>query len=325
MEEETQEEEEITADTTAGGEGEGSATTSSLRWTSVLGRKGATADDRIDHDHGPGNESPSCEACIEVRRKRFGEVRLQLRFEFSEFAETCSHLWPEEPPEPAEMTFSPNRVYYNAMLLQQLAQPYIGCMQGASAIVHWVHPWKSLAWFIALVVMLLHPCLLIVVINGALLRIAIFGYLEHFASLREDHEDDVDVEMGHAAKSAAKAKAKENISKKSLLPPIDAPEDCKMQEMYLAVRKTKKLPAVVEQIGRRTFAKAGLPPQRQVETIGKALTKVRRQFHPLTGTQCLSMVVALASHMLLQLWLYRTSRSDASSARRQILLRSSTT
>lgn len=30
----------------------GSATPSSLRWTSVLGRKGATAEDRIDHDHG---------------------------------------------------------------------------------------------------------------------------------------------------------------------------------------------------------------------------------------------------------------------------------
>ncbi|CAM9478050.1 unnamed protein product [Ectocarpus sp. 4 AP-2014] len=307
MEEETQEEEEIAADTTAGGKG-GSATTSSLRWTSVIGRKRATAEDRIDHDHGPREESPSCEACIEVRRKRFGEVRLQLRFEFNEFAETCSHLWPEEPPEPAEMTFSPNRVYYNAMLLRQLAQPYVGCMQGASAIVHWVHPWKSLAWSIALVVMLLHPCLLIVVINAALMRIAILGYLEHFAAQREYDEDDVDVEMGHAAKSAAKAKAKENISKKSLLPPIDAPEDRKMQAMYLTVRKTKKLPAVVEQIGRRTFARAGLSPQRQVETIGKALTKVRRRFHPLRATQCLSMVVALASHMLLQLWLYRTSR-----------------
>ncbi|CAM9405525.1 unnamed protein product [Ectocarpus sp. 12 AP-2014] len=87
------------------------------------------------------------------------------------------------------------------MLLRQLAQPYIGCMQGASAIVHWVHPWKrfsgilavpdmssrsvkpllrpphDLAWFIALVVMLLHPCLLIVVINGALMRIVILAYL----------------------------------------------------------------------------------------------------------------------------------------------------
>ncbi|CAM9157875.1 unnamed protein product, partial [Ectocarpus sp. 13 AM-2016] len=252
------------------------------------------------------------------------QVRLQLRFEFNEFAETCSHLWPEEPPEPAEMTFSPNRVYYNAMLLRQLAQPYIGCMQGANAIVHWVHPWKSLAWFIALVVMLLHPCLLIVVINGALMRIAILGYLEHFAAQREDDEDDVDVEMGHAAKGAAKARAKENISKKSLLPPIDAPEDRKMQAMYLTVRKTKKLPAVVEQIGRRTFAKAGLSPQRQVETIGKALTKVRRRFHPLRATQCLSMVVVLASHMLLQLWLYRASRSDASSATWQLLLRSTT-
>lgn len=196
-------------------------------------------------------------------------------------------------------------------------------------------------------------------------------------------------EMGHAAKSAAKAKAKENISKKSLLPPIDTPEDRKvkvasvlillgrnnidacvrgksgtnldnfehlimlnekgvsvlnephswisscaflrvasyearvctmerlksiscpgkpdgppnfgvkrqrkplfdvtvavrsplappspmrcngmvslqMQAMYLTVRKTKKLPAVVEQIGRRTFAKGGLSPQRQVPKL----------------------------------------------------------
>lgn len=37
-----------------------------------------------------------------------------------------------------------------------------------------------------------------------------------------------------------------------------------MQEMYRTVRRTKKLPAIVEEIGRRTFADDGLPPQRQV-------------------------------------------------------------
>lgn len=39
-------------------------------------------------------------------------------------------------------TFSPNRVYYNALLLEQLARPYVGFLQAASATVHWVHPWK---------------------------------------------------------------------------------------------------------------------------------------------------------------------------------------
>lgn len=141
-------------------------------------------------------------------------MRLELRFEFNEFGETCSHVWPEEPPKPVEtvrwfqgqpfsfsvknkvmfwcpllgkrktdpftasrltltltppgtrpgaasfrvwppraaylfgrsapslQTFSPNRVYYNALLLQQLARPYASCLQEASATVHWVHPWK---------------------------------------------------------------------------------------------------------------------------------------------------------------------------------------
>lgn len=37
-----------------------------------------------------------------------------------------------------------------------------------------------------------------------------------------------------------------------------------LKEMYRTVRRTKKLPLVVEEIGQRTFAAGGLPAQRQV-------------------------------------------------------------
>lgn len=30
------------------------------------------------------------------------QVRLELKFEFDGFGETCSHIWPEEPPKPLE-------------------------------------------------------------------------------------------------------------------------------------------------------------------------------------------------------------------------------
>ncbi|CBJ30628.1 conserved unknown protein [Ectocarpus siliculosus] len=42
---------------------------------------------------------PLHEPSIEERRESYGEVRLQLRFEFNELAETCSYIWPEEPPK----------------------------------------------------------------------------------------------------------------------------------------------------------------------------------------------------------------------------------
>ncbi|CAM9416791.1 unnamed protein product [Hapterophycus canaliculatus] len=150
----------------------------SATWKTVLKKGSATGGrHRNGHDHGPEEESASCDACIEIRRKRYGEVRLELRYEFNEFAETCSHIWAEEPPTSPDMPFSPNRVYYNALLLQQLARPYIGCMQGANALVNWVHPLKSLLWFLSLLVLLLHPCLLIVTINGTLLWRVIANHL----------------------------------------------------------------------------------------------------------------------------------------------------
>ncbi|CAN0056858.1 unnamed protein product [Scytosiphon promiscuus] len=308
VEEEFKEEEEAKAEIMEG------------KWKSVL-RKGSLAGERHrdGHDHGPEEEPASCEACIESRRKRFGEVRLQLRYEFDEFAETCSHIWPEEAPKSPEMAFSPNRVYYNALLLQQLARPYIGCMQRANAVVHWVHPLKSLLWFAALVVLLLRPCLLIVAINGSLLWIVVSNYLNHLlAQRRAAGVDSGDIEEGLAAKSKAIWKTwgdrrknklpKKRIPEKSMLPQIDAPEDLEMQEMYRTVRRTKKLPAIVEEIGRRTFADDGLPPQRQVETAGRMLTKIRRVFHPVNGKPCVLVAIALFCHTILQLWLYINAR-----------------
>eukprot|EP00752_Nemacystus_decipiens_P001719 g1662.t1 len=154
-----------------------------LGWRHSSNRKSRTPDgdglSTPEHNHSPGEESDVCDACIQYRRDHFGEVRLELRFEFNEFGETCSHVWPEEPPKPVETTFSPNRVYYNGMLLHQLAQPYVSCMRETCATVHWVKPWKSLLWFIALVVLLLRPCLMIVAINVALIWRVVTAYLEY--------------------------------------------------------------------------------------------------------------------------------------------------
>lgn len=44
-------------------------------------------------------------------------------------------------PSP-EQPFSPNVVYFKAMLLWELAQPYLDFARGAYAVVYWVFPWK---------------------------------------------------------------------------------------------------------------------------------------------------------------------------------------
>lgn len=38
--------------------------------------------------------------------------------------------------------FSPNRLYYKAMLLMELARPYLGFMLEANAVVTWLRPWR---------------------------------------------------------------------------------------------------------------------------------------------------------------------------------------
>ena len=41
--------------------------------------------------------------------------------------------------------FSPNRIYYTAILLLELARPYVAFMLEANAVVTWVRPWTRYA------------------------------------------------------------------------------------------------------------------------------------------------------------------------------------
>eukprot|EP00903_Cladosiphon_okamuranus_P009644 g9177.t1 len=320
VEEENAKEEE-TAERMAAG-----STTSSVlppSWSPNLGKRfkrkshgsnqGGGNEPIVEGSVSPGEDSDVSEASIQYRRDHFGEVRLELRFEFNGFGETCSHLWPEERPRPVDATFSPNRVYYNALLLQQLAQPYFSCIKEAGATVHWVRPWKSLLWFMALVVLLLHPCLLIVVINVALAGSVLAAYLEYtFPPVQEaDGGEEPSSNTGRIWRRRRRrriSKRSFKMPQKSLLPPIDEPGDEKLEAMYRTVRKTKKLPVVVEEIGRRNFAEDGLPAQRQVEEIGTILMTVRRLLRPVKLRSVVLAIIALCAHTVLQLWLYRTSR-----------------
>ncbi|CAN0020412.1 unnamed protein product [Laminaria digitata] len=63
-------------------------------------------------------------------------------FQFDEFAETCSHLWPEEPLKPGKLHFSPNQLYRKGMLFWEMFRPYLNFMKEADAVVSWGSPWR---------------------------------------------------------------------------------------------------------------------------------------------------------------------------------------
>ncbi|CAM9259759.1 unnamed protein product, partial [Scytosiphon promiscuus] len=132
----------------------------------------------LDHSHTSEKEERACGACIERRRKLFGEVRLVLWYQFDEFAEACSHTWPEERANPDETAFSPNQLYRKGMLCYEMAKPYVNFLKETDSIFCWERPRRSLLWMIALVVMLVVPALLIVVVNMALMRIVVSAYLK---------------------------------------------------------------------------------------------------------------------------------------------------
>eukprot|EP00903_Cladosiphon_okamuranus_P009643 g9176.t1 len=260
--------------------------------------------DSRQHNHSAGEELETCEACIQRRRDQFGEVRLQLQFEFNEFGETCSHMWPEEPPQPVEMAeFSPNRLYYNTLLLLELVRPYVSFLTEAINVVYWVLPWTSLSWFIGVAVMLLYPSLLIVAINVSLTRSVIAAYRRNTSALTGEAPSARDA-GGLARRSSWKRPKKMTISR--LLPPIDEPGDEELQNMYQTVRLTKKLPVIVEELGKRYLAAEDF--QWLVETTCMVLMIIRRLFHPVTARSAALTVVALACNSVLQLCLYLTSR-----------------
>ncbi|CAM9100195.1 unnamed protein product [Laminaria digitata] len=344
-----------------------------MDWKSSLGASNDDSADGPKHSHGPDEQSRFCEACIDLRRKTFGEVRLELRFEFDEFAETCSHIWPEEPEASPVVPFSPNLVYFKAMLLWELAQPYLKFMQGACAVVYWVFPWTSLLCLVAIVVLLLQPVILIIAINGGLLVIVVSSYLQRtldrprIASSNSPNitsagprnypinsaEGDLDLsaqgaELGGAGTMdrSTPAAADDSTSAQNLYetvdiensgtplmgsvgqgpsvykkatttgkigskagkgrgPPLLHPEhtagDREMEKLCRRVGSSKKLPVVVEGVGKRLFPTDGPVIQQQVEIVILLLVKIRRLFRPLEAMPLLLMVFAIMTNACLQL------------------------
>ncbi|CAM9724582.1 unnamed protein product [Ectocarpus sp. 8 AP-2014] len=80
-----------------------------------------------------------------------------------------------------------------------------------------------------------------------------------------------------------------------------------MDAMLATVSKTKKLPSVVEQIGKKALAKDGRRLQNDLELWGVILMLVRRLFHPLEVKVLLGTIGIIVAHTLLQLGLYFAS------------------
>lgn len=56
------------------------------------------------------------------------------------------------------------------------------------------------------------------------------------------------------------------------------------------------------------FLPLSLPEQ--LEKMGRQLIFVRHRFHPLNAKELVLSLTALASHMIFQLWLYLSGRSE---------------
>ncbi|CAM9810991.1 unnamed protein product, partial [Discosporangium mesarthrocarpum] len=94
------------------------------------------------------------------------KIRLELWYQFDPFAEMCSHMWPEEPFQPAPGRFSPNKLYRKAVLLWELFKPYANALREINEVLSWDRPLGTLKWIVLIVFMLLFPVALFAVVNG---------------------------------------------------------------------------------------------------------------------------------------------------------------
>eukprot|EP00904_Undaria_pinnatifida_P005631 jgi/Undpi1/2198/HiC_scaffold_12.g05584.m1 len=433
-----------------------------------------------EHSHASAEEASVCVTCIDIRRKMFGEVRhgavcygggdvvgwggvgwggvgwrgvgcgvvwcgevrLLMWFQFDEFAETCSHLWPEEPLQPEKMHFSPNQLYRKGMLFWEMFLPYLNFMREADAIMCWGRPWRSgvlgaryyaicggggggggggmgtergksteeskktstqrrqmvgsstffytqkgrnnreknfaLAWArLGLASLLVrsapnrdrrnhpdsypdppksrcrHASLSLRTINkSAICRFIspvesvtsstpanVYPFLFFFqpagatgssgvgfdsgvpsllnsptldrtnsngsAVSRLSKDVSVTVARGGVAVADAAGAGKKKIKK---LMPSRVTKDPEMDELNSRLGNTKKVPLVINEVGKRLLGKSGPGMQRQVEKLGMNLIKIRTWFHPLHAKHLVGMVSAITAHMLLQMWLYHAGR-----------------
>ncbi|CAN0412299.1 unnamed protein product, partial [Ectocarpus sp. 12 AP-2014] len=94
---------------------------------------------------------------------------------------------------------------------------------------------------------------------------------------------------------------------KKLLP-VRGTRDPELRELYERLGSTKRVPAVVNQLGKVFFTKSGPSMQRGLDKMGMMLIKIRQRFHPLHARDLGVTMTALFAHMVLQLWLYVSGR-----------------
>ncbi|CAN0041085.1 unnamed protein product, partial [Ectocarpus sp. 13 AM-2016] len=193
--------------------------------TSTKTPTGSDPTDTLAHD------VPLHEPSIEERLEAYGKVRLELRFEFNELAETCSHIWPEEPPQKPRKEFSPNRIFYNWLLLQQLLLPYLEFLDGAGRVLGWRHSITfCLLCLVTLALLVVHPGMLIVTLNAVLLWIVTSRYWSHVIAQRQAESSGErpgsaqDIETG-AKPRKKRLRKKVRQLQKTFLPPMEATTD----------------------------------------------------------------------------------------------------
>ncbi|CAM9259835.1 unnamed protein product [Scytosiphon promiscuus] len=84
--------------------------------------------------------------------------------------------------------------------------------------------------------------------------------------------------------------------------------DPELQELYTRLGSTKKVPLVMNEVGKRLLSKSGPAMQRGFEKMGITLIQVRHRFNPPHVKALALALTALSLHMLLQLWLYLSGR-----------------
>ncbi|CAM9303462.1 unnamed protein product, partial [Ectocarpus sp. 6 AP-2014] len=419
-------------DGSAGGNGGGYSASGGRQGSSTklgFGRKGGSMGPS-DHSHQSEQEARACDVCIERRRKRFGEVRLILWYQYDEFAEMCSHTWPEEPLKPPKIVFSPNQLYRKGMVFWEMFRPYVTFLKEVDAISSWGRPRrrcalvsrcfytymcqegggseggggeetaelsmsmsmrstsrsqrKSSTTFFSLSRSLIRgnrgapirrrvsdpdpftanavgsATAGVALRNSSsapsrtapwkakaprsappstiptpttMARTSIFAAcsgasqppstpralsISNAAAIDSNNSSTgpgvgsgVSRDVVHAAgvaKGGVISAAGAGSKKIKKLLPVRGTRDPELRELYERLGGTKRVPAVVNQLGKVFFTKSGPSMQLGLDKMGMMLIMIRQRFHPLRARDLGLTMTALFAHMVLQLWLYVSGR-----------------
>ncbi|CAM9901551.1 unnamed protein product, partial [Ectocarpus fasciculatus] len=110
------------------------------------------------------------------------------------------------------------------------------------------------------------------------------------------------------AKGGVMSAAGAGSKKIKKLLPVRGTRDPELRELYARLGSTKRVPAVVNQLGKVFLSKSGPSIQRGLHKMGMMLILIRQRFHPLHARDLALTMTALFVHMVLQLWLYVSGR-----------------